>query len=42
MGALHRDTPVCTREVVNRMLDLGAPALILAHNQVNQKKVRHF
>jgi hypothetical protein len=37
MGARRRDAPVCTREVVNRALDLGTPALILVHNHVNQK-----
>jgi len=38
MGARRRDAPVCTREVVNRALDLGTPALILVHNHVNQEK----
>lgn len=36
MEARRRDTPVCTREVVNRALDIGAPPLILVHNHVNQ------
>jgi DNA repair protein RadC len=32
IGARRCDTPVCTREVVNRALDLGARVLIPVHN----------
>jgi hypothetical protein len=42
MGVRRGDTPVSTREVVNRALDLAAPALILVHNQVNQKNAYNF
>jgi DNA repair protein RadC len=32
-------TPVYTREVIKRALDLGASALILVHNHINKKVV---